>query len=524
MSSRVAMRCHQDCEQWSSTESSSEEEIPLEPRGYENGILTEYWRFCDDPKKRVKVDCRGCRQVYVDVTAYELKKVADQEETFQVILMVKLFWLDKGLKLKGTLKLKDGKEVEGEVLNISQQGTITMIDPDDRQTKEYGKGDYADKTIEPMTDMSQRFFPPYTFTNVQGEPTEIQKATYDFLWKDETGVFVSWSQKLDATFSESLELQDFPLDRQLCRVRILSQKPIEDVQFLLLDRKWPKFSKVCEGFEVDQTLHGKAAAYVRYNDYEIPYYTQRSMLNLLFHLDRRGDYYFNNILLMVFLVNVMALCTFAIPLDDASGRLGLVSSCFLAVLAYRYIINEILPRKAYLTAADKYITFACMFLIVICLETVVATLWRSGIDKARRYDDLNESTLHRRKFRKQRLDAIQMLDYYDLIAGLLLGLSWVVTNLCFWCMWKMSRRASWNHVYTVNQEPYCPVEECTLCGHRWLARQCNHMSEDGRQACPCCDTKAHVTKQVKYLSPMDFPNGPLVKPQPLLKEKAKKSA
>ena len=40
------------------------------------------------------------------------------------------------------------------------------------------------------------------------------------------------------------------------------------------------------------------------------------------------------------------------------------------------------------------------------------------------------------------------------------GLSWVVTNLCFWCMWKMSRRASWNHVYTVNQEPYCPVEEC----------------------------------------------------------------
>ena len=37
-----------------------------------------------------------------------------------------------------------------------------------------------------------------------------------------------------------------------------------------------------------------------------------------------------------------------------------VSSCFLAVLAYRYIINEILPRKAYLTAADKYITFACV--------------------------------------------------------------------------------------------------------------------------------------------------------------------
>ena len=27
-------------------------------------------------------------------------------------------------------------------------------------------------------------------------------------------------------------------------------------------------------------------------------------------------------------------------------------------------------------------------------------------------------------------------------------------------MWKMSKRATWDHVYTLNQEPYCPVEEC----------------------------------------------------------------
>lgn len=35
-------------------------------------------------------DCRGCRQVYVDVTAYELKKVADQEETFQVEVPIRV--------------------------------------------------------------------------------------------------------------------------------------------------------------------------------------------------------------------------------------------------------------------------------------------------------------------------------------------------------------------------------------------------------------------------------------------------
>ncbi|CAJ1367267.1 unnamed protein product [Effrenium voratum] len=77
-------------------------------------------------------------------------------------------------------------------------------------------------------------------------------------------------------------------------------------------------------------------------------------------------------------VNVMALCTFAIPVKDVSGRLGLLSGCFLAVLAYRYIVNEILPRKSYLTAADMYISFACLFQIGICAQTVVFGILRPG--------------------------------------------------------------------------------------------------------------------------------------------------
>ena len=40
----------------------------------------------------------------------------------------------------------------------------------------------------------------------------------------------------------------------------------------------------------------------RQNTQEMPFYNNRSMVNVLFHLDRKGDYYFNNILMMVFLV------------------------------------------------------------------------------------------------------------------------------------------------------------------------------------------------------------------------------
>ncbi|CAK9045486.1 unnamed protein product [Durusdinium trenchii] len=238
-------------------------------------------------------------------------------------------------------------------------------------------------------------------------------------------------------------------------------------------------------------------SYVRYCDFELPFPSQRSMVNVIFHLDRQGDYYFNNMLLMVFLVNLMGLCAFAIPLHDASGRLSLVSSCFLAVLAYRYIINEILPRKAYLTAADKYITFACMFLIVICLQTVVFVIWRRGIEEVKE-GQLSLASLWTRS----------TLDFYDYVLGVLMFIVWVAINGYLWCLWKLSRRQDWGSVYLENEEPYAPIQECQACGLQWLSKQCLHM-ETSKCPDPSCGSSE---VQRKYLTPKQHPD-PLVPEQ-----------
>ncbi len=36
-------------------------------------------------------------------------------------------------------------------------------------------------------------------------------------------------------------------------------------------------------------------------------------------------------------------------------------------------------------------------------------------------------------------------------------------------------------MYTVNKEPYAPMEECMGCGTRWLSKQCDHMNLDKRR-------------------------------------------
>ncbi|CAJ1427152.1 unnamed protein product [Effrenium voratum] len=170
----------------------------------------------------------------------------------------------------------------------------------------------------------------------------------------------------------------------------------------------------------------------------------------------------------------MALCTFAIPVKDVSGRLGLLSGCFLAVLAYRYIVNEILPRKSYLTAADMYISFACLFQIGICAQTVVFGILRNREDGHKNADELNKR---------------------DNILGSLMALAWLAINIFLWCLWRLDMRQSWSSVYEDNKEPYAPVRECTRCKEGWLSLMCTHGDKDSA----CKDCGAPVKRH--YLTP-----------------------
>ena len=49
---------------------------------------------------------------------------------------------------------------------------------------------------------------------------------------------------------------------------------------------------------------------------------------------------------------------------------------------------------------------------------------------------------------------------------------------------------SWHRVYGNNQEPYAPVEECTVCGLRWLAKQATHTDPK----CTQLDDKGSIQK------------------------------
>ncbi|CAE7494144.1 Glra2, partial [Symbiodinium pilosum] len=461
--------------------------------GYKEGVLTEFIKKCNDRDGGTRVDCNQAVKVYIDVNPHELKKIDDQNEEFSMIFVLKLFWLDPDLKhFETTLTVRNPddsleahlRDMKVLITKMFANGDLEYVDLSNgpKQKRIMKKDDYI--AIQDPN-WERYFFPDFSFLNLQDEAKKLLDSK-TLLWSGPKGGFVCCSVKYDATFQEGLELKYFPLDRQLCRITISAEKPVQDFQFVPVHGK-KKISQLCDMWGTDDAIQEKCTVYVRHCDRLFPYDVQRSCVKVLFHLERKGDYYFHSVLVMVFLVNIISLCAFSIPLTDASGRLGHVSTSFLAVLAYRYVIDESLPRKEYLTAADVYIIFACSFQVVICIETVILSLLISQLDE-------------------EAESIFRTYTYIDRSLGTALLVIWLAVNAYLRYLWKSGQKETWQNVYKSNKEPYAPIETCAACGHQSLSKQCQHSHTD--KSCSNCGSKAIETV---YYTPHD--RSPIVPPQ-----------
>ncbi|CAE7793707.1 gab-1, partial [Symbiodinium sp. CCMP2456] len=211
----------------------------IPPDGYEDGVLTKYTQFCNDEAYRREVDCSGAIKVYIDIAAHDLKAVDDHHEEFHMVFVLKLSWLDpdlKNYKSRVAVREIDGKskihlrKLDVIITKMYANGDIEYIDMSDvhQTVQNLRKNEYV--TIQ-EPDWSEYFFPSYSILNLQ-HGTENQVVFRKLLWSDENGGFATYSIKYDATLKESLDLRRFPLDRQLCRIRLTAERTIDEFQQL----------------------------------------------------------------------------------------------------------------------------------------------------------------------------------------------------------------------------------------------------------------------------------------------------
>ena len=84
-------------------------------------------------------------------------------------------------------------------------------------------------------------------------------------------------------------------------------------------------------------------------------------LKLSFQLDRSFSYYLTKVFLPIFIILLVALSVLKIPTGQLESRLTVSVVCFLALIAYTYVVDRDVPKLAYLTIMDNIILLSYFF-------------------------------------------------------------------------------------------------------------------------------------------------------------------
>ncbi|CAH1788931.1 unnamed protein product [Owenia fusiformis] len=208
--------------------------------------------------------------------------------------------------------------------------------------------------------------PKLFIENTLGEPRETVFHMVVHNTKGEA--MVHEKRRAKGLFIENLELNDFPFDVQDLTITVASEKPLSEVELIedtddvhrvhkqsfADEQEWMLYKHIeCETIEI---AHEHADPNLR-----------RSALAVKCRAARRSVYFLWNIFLVTFLICCLCLATFSVDRTLPQNRLQLSFTLVLTNIAFKFVVNQCLPKISYLTYLDKYIIASMLVLTTVCM-------------------------------------------------------------------------------------------------------------------------------------------------------------
>lgn len=100
------------------------------------------------------------------------------------------------------------------------------------------------------------------------------------------------------------------------------------------------------------------------------------------------------VVVWVFLLGIVSFFCFAIDPTDVGDRLSYTTTMLLAIVAFQFVIQSIIPSVPYLTLIDRYNLLVLIFMLLIALESVIVG-WHGAYtednDDDDAYDDIKNA-------------------------------------------------------------------------------------------------------------------------------------
>ena len=102
---------------------------------------------------------------------------------------------------------------------------------------------------------------------------------------------------------------------------------------------------------------------------------QYSVCEFQFHIQRKHKFYMINIFLLMFIITLLSLGSFAVKVSDAGDRLNICLTLTLTAVAFKFTASTNLPPVSYLTLLDHYIVTSFIYMFAVSLYHFILIKW-----------------------------------------------------------------------------------------------------------------------------------------------------
>ncbi|XP_064625813.1 cys-loop ligand-gated ion channel-like isoform X2 [Lineus longissimus] len=242
------------------------------------------------------------------------------------------------------------------------------------------------KDVENL-DFSKYWNPRLFVDNTLGDPKEELWQSVQF---DDSGqASMIEKKRIKGTFLENLELKHFPFDTQDLSITITTERSDTEMELLTDDKKLSSINvqSFIDAQEWDLHTHVETSKKVTTKEYSG---SQLKCPALVFtcRAARRPGFFIYNILLIMFFICTLAFVTYSVEKKLTQNRLQLSFTLVLTGVAFKFVVNQSLPKISYLTYLDKYILVSMFILCLVCFwHAIVSVLLKTlgdteTVDKA----------------------------------------------------------------------------------------------------------------------------------------------
>jgi hypothetical protein len=177
-----------------------------------------------------------------------------------------------------------------------------------------------------------------------------------------------YRQRVWGSFSQPLELRDFPFDRQVFEIQFIASGYTSETVEFVVDPK----SRIAERFSlpdwtiVDWKVESKPIQ-------AVPGEAKTAAVTFSFEATRRIGYFIGKVIVPLILIVAMSWVVFWIDPKEAGSQIGVAITAMLTLIAYRFAMGRSLPMVEYMTRLDLFILGSSILIFASLVQVVITS-------------------------------------------------------------------------------------------------------------------------------------------------------